>query len=203
MTCACNNRGLGEPYAISDYVVAGSVIEWGGYLRASQQGASYPLSSDLKDAVEGCLYNTGGFSDVTATEQSGAVNIYIGIRVICANDFQHLQDVWSLIVGQIQNCVGLVADTQAFWLLSVPPTVQGSPTVAQPGAGGSSNPGPLTTTSNWHWPSFSLPSFPGSDGQKNFLDTWATWLGVGQTEAALIGAALALAGLFALNKLAK
>lgn len=199
--CGCNNcGGLGEPYAISDYVIAGSVIEWGGHLRAGANGVAWSIEDgDLQNILEGCLYNTGGFDSVEATQVAGSITPYLGVRVTVANDFAHLVDVFNLITSQMANCAGMAVDTKAFWILSVPQRAVGNQQIAQPGTGGNVN--QQIVAKGWEWPSFSLPSLGTNvSGGGNPIDALASWLGVTPTVAAVIGAGLAVTAVVLVKK---
>lgn len=202
MGCGCNNcGGLGEGPTVPDYVVAGSVIEWGGHLRQGVNGVAWSIEdSDLQNVLEGCLYQTGGFSDVQATQVAGSITPYLGVRVTVANDFSHLVDVFNLITGQMANCAGMVVDTKAFWILSVPPAAAGNQQVAQAGTGGNVN--QQVVQKGWQWPSLSLPSLSTDAGlSSNPIDALASFLGVTPTMAAVIGAGLAVVAVVAVKKI--
>jgi len=204
----CCNQGLGQVGTVTtgSYVVAGSIIEWGGYLRASDVGAIYPFTEYWQDMIEGCLYQTGGFSSVQVSKVAGWVNDYVGIRVEVANDFGRLEDVFNLIVGQLSYCVGIYPDSRAFWVLSTPPSVQGNNQYAQPGAGGSSNSGSQENSSPW-WP-FGGSSNSGNGSECDWLkQSWADYLacqlGIKPSQAAFAGIVIGLVGVIAIGKVVK
>lgn len=188
--CGCNDcGGLGEPWAVSDYVVAGSVIAWGGHVRDSVGNSLW--DDRIEGLVKNALWQTGGFSWVDAGRIGGFLNHYISIKVTPKVDFAHLGDVLSVIEGAIYQA-GFRPETQNFWIESVPQSAANRTDIATPGTGGGTNPGPQTGGSNW--PSISLPNLPdifggsGNGGAANPIDRLASWLGVTPTHAAIIGA---------------
>lgn len=206
----CCNQGLGQAGTVmtGSYVVAGSIIEWGGYLRASDVGAIYPFTEYWKDVIEGCLYQTGGFSSVQASKVAGLVNDYIGIRVEVANDFSKLEDVFNLIVGQLSSCADIYLDSRAFWILSVPANTPNDNQYAQPGAGGSTNPGSQSSSSSSWWP-FGSKNLTNDSPTKcnwsklSWTDYLACQLGLTPSSAGLVGVGLGVGAVVLLLALSK
>lgn len=130
--------GLGEPYAISDYVVAGSVIAWGGHILLPGSNTASGWGDDVEASIKNALWNHGGFSWVDAGRESGLINPYISIKVTTRVDFQHLVDILRTIEGAIYQA-GFRPETQAFWIESIPSTAEGNMNIAQAGTGGSIN----------------------------------------------------------------
>lgn len=198
----CN--GMGELPPVSSYVVAGSVIAWGGYVRDSVNNSLW--DDRIEGLIKTNLWNTNDFSWVDAGKISGFLNHYISIKVVPKVDFAKLADVFSVIEGAIYQA-GFRPETQSFWVESVPASAANRTDIATPGTGGStgSNSRP---SSNSGWPTISLPNLPdifgGSSSPSNNgnpIDTLANWLGVGPTEAAVIGAGLAIGGVILLKRL--
>jgi hypothetical protein len=195
---------LGDLPSVSSYTVAGSVIAWGGYVRDS---AGNSLWDDrIQELVKNALWQTGGFSWVDAGRIGGFLNHYISIKVTTKVDFAKLSDVFDVIQGAIYQ-VGFRPEVQNFWVESVPASAASNPDVAQPGTGGGTNtPGSQPTNTGGGFPSISLPSLPNifgsSPGQSasNPIDKLASWLGIGATEAAVIGAVAVVAGILIVKK---
>jgi len=205
MSCACgcgNCGGLGEPWSTGSYVVAGSVIAWGGHIVQRQDGAAVGWTQDLEEQIKNALWNHGGFSMVNAGQIGGWINPYISIKVTTRTDFAQLADVFNVIQGAIYQA-GYAPDAKAFVIESVPPSAANQPGIATPGTGGNTNPGPTSSGSwNWNLPSLDWPSLgSGGNGDGNPINTLANWLNVTPTQAALIGAGLAVGGVILLKRI--
>lgn len=208
MSCCANcaeNKpcsGLGEPWAISDYVVAGSVIAWGGYVRDAAGASRW--SEVVEQRVKDALWNSGGFSWVDAGQISGFLNQYISIKVTTKVDFAHLGDVMSVIEGAIYQA-GFRPEAQNFWVESVPASAANRTDIATPGTGGGMNT-PGGQNANSGWPTISLPSLPdifggsGTGTVTNPIDRLASWLGVTPTQAAVVGAMAAIGGILLIKR---
>lgn len=196
-------EGLGELPPVSSYVVAGSVIAWGGYVRDSVGNSLW--DDRTEGLVKNALWQTGGFSWVDAGRISGFLNHYISIKVQPRVDFAKLEDVLRTIEGAIYQA-GFRPETENFWVESVPASAASSPDVAQPGTGGGRNtPGSQPTSSGF--PSISLPNLPDIFGSStspnsssNPIDRLADFLGIGATQAAIIGAVAVVAGILIVKK---
>lgn len=194
--------GLGELPAVNSYVVAGSVIAWGGFV--SDSVGNNLWDDRIEGLVKNALWQTGGFSWVDAGRIGGFLNHYVSIKVTPRVDFAKLEDVLRTIEGAIYQA-GFRPVTENFWVESVPASAASNPDAAQPGTGGGRN----TPGSNQSgFPSISLPNLPnifggstGSSNSGNPIDRLAGWLGIGQTEAALIGGLAVLAGIVVVKKL--
>lgn len=204
MSCCCDQQqGLGEPWATSDYVVAGSIIAWGGHILLSGSNTAAGWGDDVEGPIKQALWNHGGFSMVDVGRESGIFNPYVSIKVTTRVDFAHLEDIFRTIEGAVYQA-GFRPEAQAFWIESVPAAARGNSAVAQPGTGGSMNPG-AQSGGGWNLPSISLPDIFGgastgnSDG--NVIDAIARWLNVTPTQAALIGAGVAIGGIVLLKRL--
>ena len=208
MSCcsSCNEglpcAGLGELPAVSSYVVAGSVIAWGGYVRDSVGNSLW--DDRIEGLIKNALWQTGGFSWVDAGRIGGFLNHYISIKVQPRVDFAKLEDVLRTIEGAIYQA-GFRPVTENFWVESVPASAANRDDIATPGSGGGRNTG---QSSGSGFPSISLPNLPnifggstGSSNSGNPIDRLASWLGIGQTEAALIGGLAVLAGIVVVKKL--
>jgi len=215
MSCGCGGNdcaGLGELPAVSSYVVTGSVIAWGGYVRDTIGGSRW--SDIVEGKVKQSLWNSGGFSWVDAGQIGGLLNQYVSIKVTTRVDFAKLEDVLRTIEGAIYQA-GFKPETQAFWVESIPSSATGRTDIATPGTGGSVNPGDTTRNNpNGNLPGtgfdlcklLNLPYVcyspaPNPPGEKGFLDELADWLGIGQTEAAVFGAVAVVAGIVIVKKL--
>jgi len=199
----CN--GLGELPPVSSYVVAGSVVAWGGYVRDSVGNSLW--DDRIEGLVKNALWQTGGFSWVDAGRIGGFLNHYISIKVTTKVDFAKLDDVFRVIEGAIYQA-GFRPEAQNFWVESVPASAANRTDIATPGTGGGQNaPGGQITSGN-SWPTISLPNLPnifgGSSSPSNNgnpIDSLASWLGVGQTEAALIGVGLGIGAVVLVKRL--
>lgn len=195
--------GLGQLPAVSSYTVAGSVIAWGGHILLPGSDTAAGWGDDVEGGIKNALWSHGGFSMVNAGRESGFFNPYISIKVTTRVDFAHLVDILRTIEGAVYQA-GFRPETQAFWIESVPQSAVGNQTVAQPGIGGSVNQG-TSSGSGIEWPS--LPNlsdiFGGSSGSdnRNLLDRLAETFNVTQTQAAVIGAGLAIGGIFLLKRI--
>lgn len=196
---------MGEPYAISDYVVAGSKIAWGGHVLLPNSNTPSGWGDDVEGPVKQALWNHGGFSWVDAGKESGFVNPYISIKVTTRIDFAHLGDIFNTIQGAIYQA-GYRPEAQAFWIESVPSSAQNNPNVAQAGTGGTTN-ASAQSNGGFNLPSLSLPSLSDIFGDSNGgysetpIDTLARWFNVTPTKAAFIGAGLAVGGVILIKRI--
>ena len=193
----CDGLGelpLAQIDALENYVVAGSVIEWGGKVYWPESEDSIGWHSDGEARIKNALWSHGGFSMVNAGNIGSRWNPYISIVVTTKVDFAKLGDVLVTIEGAVYQA-GYKPDSQNFWVKSVPLVAQNRTGVAQPNAGAGQPKSP-----GWQLPNiFGGSTDPSNNG--NPIDSLASWLGVGQTEAALIGAGAALAGILIIKKL--
>lgn len=213
--CGCNDcGGLGAP-TVPDYVVAGSVIAWGGYVRDAAGTSRW--SDVVEGKVKTALWNSGGFSWVDAGQISGFLNQYVSIKVTTKVDFAHFRDVLSVIEGAIYQA-GMRPETQSFWIESIPASAANRTDIATPGTGGSTNPGATTTTpinadgtpktssgfdpcKYLNVPYLCYSPEPGAPGDSSFLDDLAGWLNIKPTEAAIIGAVGVVVAIVVVKKL--
>lgn len=204
--CCCDSkpvrRLMGQPYAVSDYVVAGSKIAWGGHVLLPGSNASSGWGDDVEGPIKQALWSHGGFSWVDAGKESGFLNPYISIKVTTRVDFQHLVDILRTIEGAIYQA-GFRPQTEAFWIESVPPSAQSNPNVAQAGTGGTTNASTQSSTGG----GINLPSLPSlsdlfsssTDYGENPINRLARWFNVTPTQAAFIGAGMAVGGVILLS----
>lgn len=99
---ACDRkRGLGR--------LRGPVLCAGSEIRVGFQLA-YSLTpyflNDLSEAVEGCLYASGGFDSVIVQIQEGSFYVYVLVKGVTAVDFADKEDVGALVAGVINQCGG-------------------------------------------------------------------------------------------------
>jgi len=190
---------------IGDYVLAGSVIAWGGHIVQQQDGASVGWSQDLEGRIKNALWNHGGFSNVNAGQIGGWLNPYISIRVTTRSDFAHLSDVFDTIQGAIWQS-GYAPQSTDF-VVEYSPAQSNQPGIATAGTGGTVNTPSPSSGGSW-WP------FGGSSNQQSAPSEcdWASmsWgnylacqLGIKPTEAVIVGAIGALAGVILISKIAK
>ena len=202
--CGCNNcEGLNDLPPVSSYVVAGSVIAWGGYVRDSVGNSLW--DDRIEGLVKNALWQTGGFSWVDAGRIGGFLNHYISIKGTTKVDFARLDDVFRVIEGAIYQ-VGFTPEAQNFWVESVPASAANRNDIATPGTGGGQNTPSGQVTSGGGWPSISLPNLPdifggsGNGGAANPIDRLASWLGVTPTQAAVVGAVAAIGGILLIKR---
>lgn len=202
--CGCNCSGLGalptaQVAALNDYVVAGSVIEWGGKIYWPDSDELIGWHSDGEGRVKNALWAHGGFSMVNAGNIDSAWSPYISIAVTTRVDFAHLDDVLTTIEGAIWQA-GYRPDSQNFWVKSVPASAVNRSGVAQPNAG-AGNPPPNAPNAFDLCKTFPVLCPDPNAPDKNAIDKLAEWLGIGQTEALLVGVAGTLAGIVILKRL--
>ena len=196
----CDGLGeltLDQIAALDSYVVAGSIVEWGGYIKLMGSDVSAGWDDSMEAAIKNALWSHGGFSMVDAGSIAGFFRRYISIRVTTRVDFAQLGNIETTIEGAIY-AAGFRPVTENFWVVSVPSRAYNQPNVAQPNASASTQSGS---------PAISLPNlsdiFGGSPGQSdsNPIDRFADWLGVGQTTAALIGVGLGIGAVVLVRRL--
>lgn len=203
---AKSQSGLGKiPFeqvaALEDYVVAGSVVAWGGKIYWPGTTDLIGWHDDGEARIKNALASHGGFSSIDAGNIGSAWHPYISIVVTTNVDFAHLGNILTTIEGAIW-AAGYQADSQNFWVNSIPQSAVGKPSVAQPNAGagtpqpsgGGSSPSWLPDLSSIFGSSSSTVTSP------NFLDRFASMLGIGQTEAAVIGGLAVVAGILIVKK---
>lgn len=212
--CGCNDcGGLGaipaiEAQSLNNYVLAGSVIEWGGYTPTGK--GKIDSNAQWNDRQEGVvkdsLWQSGGFSMVDAGKVAGFWNEYISIRVTTRVDFSRLADVLGLIEHAIY-AAGLQPDAQHFWVVSAPANAANKPNVAKPNAGVVDPSAPTSGFDPCKYLNLPylcytpVPTAVADDEEENFIDQVAGWLGVKPSEAALIGVVGAVVGIVALKRL--
>jgi len=170
------------------------------------------LRQYVLEQVEGALYGTGGFSQVSLTFDGSYISntVTVGITVKTVYDHADVEDVGNWIQGAIQEYTDLnfksrsVATSPNAVSATVPPP--GNPATVLPGskcpAGYYDNgwfsvncvPLPANTPSNpsqCDWDKLSL------------VDYAACQLGIKPTEAVIVGAVAALVGVIAISKIAK
>lgn len=213
--------GLGEPYSVSDYVLAGTVIQWGGNPTNAIGGTPSYVQMDAAITI---LKGLSRFSNVSASTQ-GIINPYVSITLTSAMDRAHLADVLADIEGSFYQA-NLNPGTQAFWVSSVPAAASGNDGYVQPGTGGSVNPGATTSTSGGNVPGQVNPNAPPCPNPSLFcdcgyelslfdlgcvpvgdpstaLDKLAKSLSITPTQAAIVGALGALLAVIAIGKIVK
>lgn len=194
------------------YVLAGTVIDWGGNIRLDFVNA----------AVLPILRATGRYRNLSATWYAGTINPYVVIRVTSAIDRAQLADVLADIEGAIYQA-GEMPQSVAMRVVSAPDS-QG---IAASAGNGGNVQGDVTATSTywptvlsggvvpptqasnsyfcgngqtWSWSSLGCVPASSSEASENLLDYLARVLGVTPTQAALIGAAGALLVVVAVKK---
>lgn len=207
------NQGLGllgqqGTATTGDYVLAGSRIAWGGHIVQQQDGAAVGWTQNLEASIKNALWAHGGFSEVNAGQIGGWLNPYISIRVTTRSDFAHLADVFATIEGAIWQS-GYAPESTDF-VVEYSPASPGQSGVATAGTGGTINtPSPVSGGGSW-WP-FGGGGSSNSNSSPSECDwanmSWGNYLacqlGIKPTEAVIVGAIGALAGVILISKLAK
>lgn len=221
------NQGLGMlgqqgTVTIGSYVVAGTVIQWSGFIGDAQGGSILPVTQYWKDVIIGCMYGMGGFDNV----QLSASGDRVTVKARAANDFAKLSDVFDLIVGDLYTYCGIAPRVDDFRVISVPAGTPNNNTVATPypvNVPGSVSPvtaadGSQRCPAGYYDASYFKGVF-GLDCQKlpdtaptpdecdwntmNWDDYIACQLGIKTKEAVIVGAVGALVGVIAISKLVK
>lgn len=196
---------LGEP-TISSYTPAGTVIEWGGNPYFEAGGTSLSLG-DMQ-TIANSLLSTGLYQSVTAKKLAGVINPYYTLRLVVGVDRGALVDVFSDIEDAFR-IMGAEHATQQFYVVSVPQTGQGVVTPnagTPPRSGGNvsqvpSGQGSWACSPGYEWNWSKLGCAPiGSSGSENIFDSLAKWLGVTPTQAVIVGALVAVAGVVAVKR---
>lgn len=64
-----------------------------------------PSPASVKSALEGCLYTTGAFTDLSVTVETSSIRYYyVTIRGVISIDFGKAEDVEGLIKGAVNSC---------------------------------------------------------------------------------------------------
>lgn len=202
--------GLGNVSIVGGRVVPGTVISWGGQIVWPGTNESIGWHSDAEAKIKNNLWAHGGFSQVDAGQIAGFWNPYISIRVKTKVEFAYLGDVYNTIEGAIWNA-GFAPKVENFQVDRVPSGTPNTPQITQPGRAGGvyKSPEELAKESQSVFdpcryiniPYLCSDPDPGAPSDKNFLDELADWLGVGQTEAALIGVGLGIGAVVLVKRL--
>lgn len=194
----CGGLGNTDPY-----VQMGSVVSWTGRILKRPNGG-WTDAVDVRDPyvqprLEQALMAAGFLGvDIDSRWFLDRENY---IAVVTGYDYGALNHVAQVIEGAIYS-LGYYPVRGRYELVVAPSK---SSQIVQPGQqeGGAALPDkPLSL------PSISLPNLPdifggstGSSNSGNPIDRLASWLGIGQTEAALIGGLAVLAGIVVVKKL--
>jgi len=90
-------------YGLGELLANGSRIRIGFRLLDLYGGIAD--RSGVPDDIEGCLYQTGAFNSVTVQLSESAALDYLLIQGEVATDFAAVEDVASLIAGQVAQCL--------------------------------------------------------------------------------------------------
>src|SRR5215813_11988657 len=187
MQCDCGGQcggcGLLSGF-LGALLPAGSQVKTGFELGVSTAlgapGLTQSIADNLRDTIEGCVYATGGFTQVSVLVDWHYLSslVYVTVAVTTANDHGDLQDVGSWIGGAIVACVPDVE------------IVSQDRTVGQGTTDSAGNPLPQGSTP----PVTAPPGTPPPSGQcswsqQGFFDYLACQLGVTRTAATAIGIA--------------
>lgn len=195
--CACNS-GLGDVSIVGGRVIDGSVIEWKGQILWPDADETISWHADAEARIKNVLWAHGGFSQVDAGQMGSFWNSYISIRVRTKVEFAYLGDVFNTIEGAVWQA-GYRPRLESFEVVSVPAGTPQIPAISLPGRAGGVTP-PPPSAGGWDWPNI-FGGSGSSGGSENPIDLLARWLGVSPTQAAVIGAGAALAGIVVIKRL--
>ena len=212
---------------MSDYVKAGTVIQWVGRLYFADGQNAAPVNYGSADAIardlNATLYTGGWFSDVQVAA-SGLVNIDFVVNVTAGTDFAHLSDVVSIIEGAMWNTSyydwpHLAPQQGIVNVLSVPAGASSASVSQTPSPTGGGGARPVVTPTNtpgskcpypeslicscgqeWSWLHFGCQPIGAQGSSGNVFDGLAKSLGVTPTQAALVGVLGALAIVVAVKR---
>ncbi len=213
MSCECNNGGLKG--------LMGSLLAAGSQIRVTFTLGSVPTYSieDITSTIEGCLYNSGAFTFVSATVQAEGVlyNARVTVAVETYFDFAQLEDVGGYIHQQLQNCFPelQIVNRSSVTLDYVPDAVAGNPNVQQPNANsqadkGGCPAGTVPVTRYWglvktcEQPTVARDSKTKCDWDSmDFSDYLACELGIKPAQALAVGVGVGLLIVIGISKVAK
>lgn len=198
------------------YVVAGSVIDWGG--NPSSQTGNGVYDDAVTARVLPLLASTGRYVNLSASRLAGYQHPYIVVRVTCVTDRAQLADVMADIEGAFYQA-DLVPNSHAMYVASAPASSNAN--AARTGTGGTTPAaaGNVPATNNtpnatggwfcsdgyeWSWERMACV-IPGSvpatkPDSTNIFDDLANALGVTPTQAAVIGIVGALVAVAAIKR---
>ncbi|MBO0801100.1 MAG: hypothetical protein J2P31_19965 [Blastocatellia bacterium] len=152
-------RPVNQPYALGGHTLLGHLFGALKLPAGSHFRQGYTLNPDIMaadsssgqsfvtDEIEGCLYKTGAFWNVTATKISSFFSYYpyFLIEGDTAVDFTQASDLTGLITDNLKNCVTSVGfdaikTTDTLQIDAIPASLIGDPNTQQPTTG----PGSLT-----------------------------------------------------------
>lgn len=168
------------------------------------------LRQYVLEQVEGALYGTGGFSQVSTTFEGSytSLTVTVGITVKTVYDHADVEDVGNWIQGAIQEYTDLNFKSRS--AATSPNAVSTIPSQQQQSIPGSKCP-PGYYDNGW----FSVNCVPLPSNQQvtpsgqcdwdklSLADYAACQLGIKPTEAVIVGAVIALVGVIAISKIAK
>src|SRR5215470_6985690 len=187
MQCDCGGQcggcGLLSGF-LGALLPAGSQVKTGFQIGVSTvlgSGITQSIADNLRDTIEGCVYATGGFSQVSVLVDWHYLSslVYVTVAVTTTNDHGDIQDVGNWIGGAIVACVPDVE------------IVSQDRTVGQGTTDAAGNPLPQGPTPPATTPPGTTPPPSGqcSWSQQGFFDYLACQLGVTRTAATAIGIA--------------
>lgn len=196
--------GLNGLNATDPFIASGSVVSWTGRILMRPNGGWTESVDVLDPYVEPKLRQAltdAGFLG-SEFESSGFFDHNNYIAVITGVDYGALNHVAQVIEGAIYS-LGYYPVRGRYELVSSPSRSSRVIQPGQQGGGGDVQPPRSNQEGGINWPS--LPSIFGGSStgatDSNPLDWIASRLGVGQTEAALIGAGLAVGAIVLLKRL--
>lgn len=149
---------------------------------------------DYQNAIEGCVYSTGGFDYVQVAYKNGYVYDYATIVVTTTVDHGDIEDVGNWIQGAIQSCLPELE------------IVRRDTTVPIAGTPDNSGCQPGTHKSGWLFTSCVPDTAPPSQCDFSKMK-WADWLaceiGITPSSAALVGAGLGIGAIVLIASLAR
>jgi hypothetical protein len=194
-------KGMGEILAGGSRVRVGFAV--------AQVGNAIPIET-IKADLEGCLYNTGQFYEVTINFTQSWGNDYIQVDALTADDFATVEDFGGLVAQQLQWCAPALTvyrrDAVAIDArpanrpdAAAPRDTHGQ-TICPPGyvytGGFFSDCSPASGTTP--------PKQPGKcdrAGEKGIIDYLACQSGVSKEQGLLVGILLLVAGVVVVKKI--
>lgn len=171
-------------------LITGSLIRVGFEYGIDRSAGDLSALSYFQDALIGCLYDSGAFSDLNIQISTGWLHDYMTITGITAFDFAQREDIGGYIQDVIQGCLPFVSISRrdAVIVDAIPQTQIGQAGVEQPEAGLSTG-APRSGQCDWN--------------QMKISDYFACQFGVTPTSAAVIGVGVGLLGVVLISKLAR
>lgn len=187
--CGCNNCGPNLMGYLGALLPAGSQVKTGFIIELDWSiFGSAGSATDLQNAIEGCVYSSGGFNAVSVAVNGSYLSnsAYVTVAVETYYDHANLEDVGDWLRGIIQGCLPGVQVTFQDRTVGVTTTdAAGNPL-----------------------PQGNAPNQPGQPSQcdwskMKWSDYLACQLGITPSSAALVGLGIGAVGVIAIASLAR